>query len=76
MRKRGSADPPRMVRVLGRLRAGAGRFQRHGPHYYTNFNRGEQNGFTEAGRPTASDLRSWLIMALIEAVGEPPQLIV
>jgi hypothetical protein len=38
-------------------------------HYYTNFNGGGQKGLTEVGRPTASDLRSRLIMALTKVVG-------
>jgi hypothetical protein len=42
-------------------------------YYYTNFNRDGQNGFTETGRPTASDLRSRLIVALTETVGQPPR---
>jgi len=44
-------------------------------HYYTKFNQGGQKGLTEAGKPTASVERSWLIVALIKAVGRPPRLI-
>jgi hypothetical protein len=37
-------------------------------HYYRNLNRGGQKGLTEAVFATALDERSWLILALTEAV--------
>jgi hypothetical protein len=43
----------------------------YGSHYYINFYRGGCFSLTEVGKPTASDQRSWLIMALIEAVNLP-----
>jgi hypothetical protein len=45
-------------------------------HYYIIFNGGGQKRFIEAGSSTASELRSRLIVALTEAVGQPPRLMV
>jgi hypothetical protein len=41
------------------------------PHCYRNLNRGGQKGLTEAVFATALDERSWLILALTEAVALP-----
>ena len=38
-------------------------------HCYRILNRGGHFGLTEAGKPTGSVQRSWLILALTEAVG-------
>jgi hypothetical protein len=50
--------------------------QTHSPHTTTEiFNRGRQNELTVAGTATASDQRPRLIVALTEAVDQPPRLI-
>ena len=61
-----------MLVLFGRIPVGGGS---DFSHYRTKFNRGGQKGLTEAGKPTASVKRSRLIVALIEAVGQPPRLI-
>jgi hypothetical protein len=43
-------------------------------HCYNNFNGGERFGSIEAGKATASVLRSRLITTLTETVGCPPWL--
>jgi hypothetical protein len=42
-------------------------------YYYSIFYGGGQKAFTEAGRPTALDQRSRLIVALTEAFWCPPR---